>query len=78
MDLYKNLFKNRNTYNERLNMTVFVVNIFLIIMGMFMEGNASSIILIPLLAPIAKEYGINQVKVSREEGKVLTKLRQYM
>ena len=27
---------------------------------------------------IAKEYGINQVKVSREEGKVLTKLRQYM
>lgn len=27
---------------------------------------------------IAKQYGINQVKVSREEGKVLTKLRTYM
>lgn len=27
---------------------------------------------------IAKQNGINQVKVSREEGKVLTKLRSYM
>ena len=27
---------------------------------------------------LAHEYGINQVKVSREEGKVLTKLRSYM
>lgn len=27
---------------------------------------------------LAKEYGTNQVKVSREEGKVLTKLRSYM
>ncbi len=27
---------------------------------------------------IAKEKGVNQVKVSREEGKVLTKLRSYM
>ncbi len=27
---------------------------------------------------IAKERGVNQVKVSREEGKVLTKLRSYM
>ena len=27
---------------------------------------------------IAKQKGINQVKVSREEGKVLTKLRSYM
>ena len=27
---------------------------------------------------LAKELGTNQVKVSREEGKVLTKLRQYM
>lgn len=27
---------------------------------------------------IAKEFGTNQVKVSREEGKVLTKLRSYM
>ena len=27
---------------------------------------------------LAKEFGTNQVKVSREEGKVLTKLRSYM
>ena len=27
---------------------------------------------------LAKQFGINQVKVSREEGKVLTKLRSYM
>lgn len=27
---------------------------------------------------IAKEQGVNQVKISREEGKVLTKLRSYM
>ncbi len=31
-----------------------VVNIFLLIVGMFIEGNASMIILVPLLAPIAK------------------------
>lgn len=39
-----------------------VVNIFLIFLGMFMEGNASSIILIPLLAPIAKAYNINEIQ----------------
>ena len=27
---------------------------------------------------IAKQVGVNQVKISREEGKVLTKLRGYM
>lgn len=37
MDLYKNLFKNRNTYNERLNMTIFVVNIFLILVHVFLS-----------------------------------------
>ena len=35
-----------------------VVNIFLLIVGMFIEGNASMIILVPLLAPIAAQYGI--------------------
>ncbi len=39
-----------------------VVNLFLIILGMFMEGNASTIILVPLLAPIAKAYGINEIQ----------------
>ena len=37
------------------------VNIFLLIVGMFIEGNASMIILVPLLAPIAKSYGINEI-----------------
>lgn len=39
-----------------------VVNIFLLIVGMFIEGNASMIILVPLLAPIADSYGINQIQ----------------
>ncbi len=38
-----------------------VVNIFLLIVGMFIEGNASMIILVPLLAPIAASYGINDI-----------------
>ncbi len=39
-----------------------IVNIFLIIVGMFIEGNASMIILVPLLAPIAKSFGINEIQ----------------
>ena len=39
-----------------------VVNVFLLIVGMFVEGNASLIVLVPLLAPIAKEYGIDSVQ----------------
>jgi len=39
-----------------------VVNIFLLIVGMFIEGNASMIILVPLLAPIAARYGINEIQ----------------
>lgn len=38
------------------------VNIFLIIVGMFIEGNATMIVLVPLLAPIAKAYGINDIQ----------------
>ena len=38
------------------------VNIFLLIVGMFIEGNASMIILVPLLAPIAAQYGINEIQ----------------
>lgn len=39
-----------------------LVNIFLIIVGMFIEGNASMIILVPLLAPIAKSFGIDEIQ----------------
>ncbi|SCP95546.1 TRAP transporter large permease [Anaerobium acetethylicum] len=38
-----------------------IVNVFLLIVGMFIEGNASMIILVPLLAPIAKAFGINEI-----------------
>lgn len=41
---------------------LFIVNIFLIIVGMFIEGNASMIVLVPLLAPIAKAYGIDEIQ----------------
>ena len=36
--------------------------IFLLIVGMFIEGNASMIILVPLLHPIALAYGINEIQ----------------
>ena len=38
-----------------------VVNIFLIIVGMFVEGNASMIVLGPLLHPVAIAFGIDPV-----------------
>lgn len=39
-----------------------VINIFLLIVGMFIEGNASMIVLVPLLAPIAAQYGIDEIQ----------------
>lgn len=39
-----------------------IVNIFLILVGMFVEGNAINIILGPLLAPIAASYGIDPIQ----------------
>jgi tripartite ATP-independent transporter DctM subunit len=41
---------------------LFVVNLFLLFVGMFIEGNASMIVLVPLLAPIASAYGINEIQ----------------
>lgn len=38
-----------------------IVNIFLIIVGMFVEGNASMIVLAPLLHPVAMAFGIDPV-----------------
>jgi len=37
------------------------VNIFLLIVGMIMEGNAAIVILAPLLAPVAAKYGIDDI-----------------
>lgn len=38
-----------------------IINMFLLVIGMFIEGNASMIILVPLLHPVAKAYGINEI-----------------
>jgi tripartite ATP-independent transporter DctM subunit len=37
------------------------VDILLVIVGMFVEGNASMIVLAPLFAPVAAAYGINEI-----------------
>lgn len=37
------------------------VNVFLLIIGMFIEGNAAMIILVPLLAPLAHHFGIDEI-----------------
>lgn len=39
-----------------------IVNVFLLFVGMFIEGNAAMIVLVPLLAPIAAAYGINEIQ----------------
>lgn len=39
-----------------------VINILLLFVGMFIEGNAATIILVPILAPIAASYGINEIQ----------------
>jgi tripartite ATP-independent transporter DctM subunit len=38
------------------------VNIFLLIVGMFIEGNAAMIVLVPLLAPVAVKYSIPEIQ----------------
>jgi tripartite ATP-independent transporter DctM subunit len=38
------------------------VNVFLLIVGMFIEGNASMIVLVPLLVPVARAFGINDIQ----------------
>ena len=38
-----------------------VIILFLIIVGMFIEGNAALIVLVPLLAPVAEAYGIDPI-----------------
>lgn len=38
-----------------------IINVFLLICGMFLEGTASTIILVPLLAPVVQALGINPI-----------------
>lgn len=50
-----------NHLNSSIIFLLFV-NIFLLIVGMFIEGNAAMIILVPLLAPLAKHFGIDEIQ----------------
>ncbi len=38
-----------------------IVNVFLLVVGMFLEGNAAMIVLVPLLVPIARAFGIDDI-----------------
>jgi tripartite ATP-independent transporter DctM subunit len=39
-----------------------ITNVFLLIVGMFIEGNASMIVLVPLFVPVARAYGIDDIQ----------------
>ncbi|MDR1317550.1 MAG: TRAP transporter large permease [Spirochaetales bacterium] len=39
-----------------------IINVFLLIVGMFIEGNASMIVLVPLFAPVARAFGIDDIQ----------------
>lgn len=39
-----------------------LVNLFLLAVGMFVEGNAITLVLVPLLVPIARRYGIDDIQ----------------
>ena len=43
-------------------MFILMVNIFLLLVGMFVEGNAATIVLVPLLVPAARTFGINDIQ----------------
>lgn len=38
-----------------------LTNVLLLLAGMFLEGNAIMLVLVPLMIPIAKSYGINEI-----------------
>jgi C4-dicarboxylate transporter DctM subunit len=38
-----------------------LANVFLLILGMFLEGNAALIVLTPILIPVAKAFGVDPV-----------------
>jgi tripartite ATP-independent transporter DctM subunit len=39
-----------------------IINVFLLIIGMFIEGNASMIVLVPLFVPVARAFGIDDIQ----------------
>lgn len=43
-------------------MFLLAVNAFLLVVGMFIEGTAAMIVLVPLLVPVSRAYGINDIQ----------------
>jgi TRAP-type C4-dicarboxylate transport system permease large subunit len=41
---------------------LFSINIFLLFVGMFIEGNAVMIVLVPLLLPVSRTFGIDDIQ----------------
>lgn len=39
-----------------------LVNVFLLVVGMFVEGSAAMIVLVPLMAPIAAQFGVDPIQ----------------
>ncbi len=39
-----------------------IINVLLLFIGMFIEGNAAMIVLVPLLVPVARAYGIDDIQ----------------
>ena len=56
--IVENLFRQ---FSDSPAVFLLLVNILLLIMGMFMDGGASILLLTPVLAPIAEVFGINMV-----------------
>ncbi|SNS18700.1 TRAP transporter, DctM subunit [Anaerovirgula multivorans] len=54
-ELIVNMISNKYVF-------LMAVNVFLLVVGMFIEGNAAMIVLVPLLAPVATAYGINEIQ----------------
>ncbi|MDR2588285.1 MAG: TRAP transporter large permease [Spirochaetales bacterium] len=50
-----------NTIDNKYSFLL-LVNIFLLAVGMFIEGNAAMIVLVPLLAPVAARYNIPEIQ----------------
>lgn len=55
---FTNLFVD---YMDSKLLFLLCVNVFLLIIGMFIEGNAAMIILVPLLVPLAKHFGLDEI-----------------
>ena len=55
---FTNLFID---YMDNKLLFLLCVNVFLLIIGMFIEGNAAMIILVPLLVPLAKHFGLDEI-----------------